>query len=50
MQWIKNKYGIVEDKSNPDKVVEQAISAIQDDDELNFDTLINEQLHVFYLL
>jgi len=50
LQWIKNKYNLIDDKSDPDKVIEEAVKIIQDDDEINFDTLINEQLHSFYML
>jgi len=46
--FLKDKYRI--SNTDSEKVLEEALNMLQDDDEINFDSLINEQLHEFYLV
>lgn len=45
---FKTKYGIAETDS--DKVMEKVLLLIQEDADINFDVLVNEQLLEFYSL
>ena len=48
MHYLKLKHNIKE--TDEDKIIERVTSVLQDDDQINFDALINEQLMQFYLL